>query len=101
MAHKARYRIVPNTPTSIALAEEHGFEVRGYSEYSSDGFPSKAELVRYEPVPDIHRNEDDQWYCRTCGGVGGCSCLRGTKDLVWEDPICDCGQLASACGCSQ
>lgn len=96
MTLRAKYRTVPNTPASIKQHEDQGFEVCGYSEYSADGFPSKAEMRKYVRVPDFHRDADGKWSCHTCGGVGICSCISGTND-----PICDCGQLAFACKCRE
>jgi len=41
------YRFIPNVETLIEQYELEGFEVRGYSEYSSDGIPRVAEMVKW------------------------------------------------------
>lgn len=47
--------------------------------------------------PDTYQDEHGVWHCRRCGGERYCVCAG--DDMA--DPICDCGEPAYACACSQ
>jgi len=56
-----KWSSMANTPSNIEFAISHGYEVYGYSEYNSEGFPYKVELIKeVNSSPSSDSNNDSQ-----------------------------------------